>query len=90
MRKWQWRIKMNKKLEIIIIIVCAAMIIFSIIAFSSRANEFDKQSLNCTKNFGGEIVKGYCVYVKDGSSTSYYIWEDDANRSNSAVEEDDE
>ena len=29
----------------------------------------------CAEYYGGNVIQGYCTYVKDGTSKSYNIWE---------------
>ncbi len=51
------------------------VIIFGSISFTFLMIDYDNKVDECTKEFGGKVVRGYCTYVKNGTSESYSIWE---------------
>ena len=59
-----------------VIVVIIGGVIGSIFMSSHYFEEMDI----CAKDYGGKIVRGYCIYVEDGTSRSYYVWDNEKQR----------
>lgn len=63
-----------EKEKITFIIIVIVLIIWAFGVSFMMAN-FSIKSLECAEDFGGRVTRGYCIYVENGTSKSFSIWE---------------